>query len=88
MSKNNIKKMLLFVTLCVILAGIVCATDENFDSSNVEDTISDQTTDTPNEVSEVKENTITDDNKKIDNIKTEKNIKTATNKIKTKASID
>ena len=64
--------MLLFVTLCVILAGIVCATDENFDSSNVEDTISDQTTDTPNEVSEVKENTITDDNKKIDNIKTEK----------------
>ena len=88
MSKNNVKKMLLFVTLCVILAGIVSATDGNFDSSNVEDTISDQTTDTPNEVSEVKETTITDDNKNSDNIKTEKNIKTATNKIKTKASID
>ena len=88
MINNNVKKMLLFVTLCVILAGIVSATDGNLDSSNVEDTISDQTTDTPNEVSEVKENTITNDNKNIDNIKTEKNIKTATNKIKTKASID
>lgn len=88
MSNNNVKKMLLFVTLCVILAGIVFATDGDFDSSNVEDTICYQTTDTPNEVSEVKENAITDDNKKIDNIETEKNIKTATNKIKTKASID
>ena len=80
--------MLLFVTLCIILAGIVSTTDGNFDSNNVEDAISNQTIDTSNDVSEVKENAITNDNKNIDNIKTEKNIKTATNKIKTKASID
>ncbi|RAP54327.1 MAG: hypothetical protein BZ137_02815, partial [Methanosphaera sp. rholeuAM130] len=89
MISNKNRKLLLFVTLCVILAGIVSATDGESDSCVLEDTISDETSDTTSSVSQVNDNVISDDNNKnINVIKSEKNTKTATGKIKTKASID
>jgi len=88
MISNNTKKLLLFITLSLFLIGIVSATDESKCSSTIDDTIAQQTTDTVNSASEIKEDVISNNKKKIDDTNTEKNIKTATNKIKTKISIE
>jgi len=88
MISNNTKKLLLFITLLIFLIGIVSATDESKCPSTIDDTIAQQTTDSVNTASEIKEDVISNNKKKIDDTNTEKNIKTSTNKIKTKVLIE
>jgi hypothetical protein len=90
MVNKNIKRMLLFVTLCILLIGIVSAEDNESDDSTIQtDTISDQITDSVNTVSEVNDNVVNDNTEDLKkDVKTEKTIKTATTKTKTKVSID
>ena len=90
MVNKNIKRMLLFVTLCILLIGIVSAEDNESDDSTIQtDTISDQITDSVNTVSEVNDNVVNDNTENLKkDVKTEKTIKTATTKTKTKISID
>ena len=90
MVNKNIKRMLLFVTLCILLVGIVSAEDlESDDSAIPTDTISDHITDSVNTVSEVNDNVVNDNTEDLKkDVKTEKTIKTATTKTKTKVSID
>ena len=90
MVNKNIKRMLLFVTLCILLIGIVSAEDYVSDDSSIQtDTISNQITDTAESVSEVNDNEANDNNEDL--IKDDKSVqstKTATTKTKTKISID
>jgi len=89
MVNKNIKKLLLFITLCILLIGIVSATDvESNDTTDVTPTISEKTTDTVDTISEVKENVINDNNKEEikKDTKTEP-VKAASQK-QTKISID
>ena len=90
MVNKNIKRMLLFVTLCILLMGIVSADDYGSDNSTIQtDTISDQITDTVESTSEVNDNVVNDNTKNIiKEVKTEKTTKNATTKTKTKISID
>ncbi len=88
MVNRNIKKMLLFVSLCVLLLGIVCAqSPESEDSLMQTDTITDHNSDDMETVSVEGDNHV--NNKEITKeVKTEVPVKTATSKIKTELSID
>ena len=90
MVNKNIKRMLLFVTLCILLTGIVSAENyESDDSSLQADTISDQITDTAESTSEVQDNVVNDNNKNLrKEVKTEKSIKSALSKTSSVISID
>ena len=88
MINKNIKSMLLFITLCILLIGIVSATDVDSNTTEQTHTISEKiVSDTPDTVSEVKENVINDNKEEVKkNTKTE-SIKTS-GQIQTKISID
>ncbi len=78
MVNKNIKGMLLFVTLCLLLIGIVCAEDvESDDSAVPTDTILDQSTDTVTTASEVESN-VAKDNKDLKKNVKDNTVKTAT----------
>ena len=88
MVNKNIKHMLLFVTLCILLIGIVSATDvESNDTTEHSQIISEKTVESHESTSDVKENVI-NDNKEIKKDTKTENVKTATNKVKTKITID
>jgi len=85
---KNIKGMLLFVALCILLIGIVNAQSVDSNDSTIQaDTISDQTTDTPESVSEVDDNAVNNNEELIKNVKNDKAIKTAAAKTKTKVTV-
>ena len=88
MVNKSIKKMLLFVTLCILLVGIACAQNFESDDTNMQtDTISKQSTDNAESISQANDNQ--PDSKEITkDVQTQTARKTATSKIKTQVSID
>ena len=78
MINKNIKRMLLFVTLCMSLIGIVCAEDiESYDSDTSTDEISDYSTDTITTTAQA-DNNVANDNKDLKKNIEENTVKTAT----------
>ena len=88
MVNKNIKRMLLFVALCIMLVGIVSAQSVDSNDTTLQtDTISDQTTDSLESVSEINDNAVNNNEKLIKDVNTQKSTKTATAKTKTKVSL-
>jgi len=78
MMNKNIKGMLLFVTLCVLLVGIVCAEDvESCDSNTPTDTKLDNSANTITTPSGVEDN-VANDNEKLNKNINDNTVKTAT----------
>ena len=86
---KNIKSIILFIILCFLLIGIVSATDiESNDLSDSTHTISEKT-EQSDDIQYVEEKVIDDNNKnEIKKDKKVEEVKTDTNKIQTKISID
>ena len=88
MIDKNIKKLLLFITLCILLIGIVSATDvESNTTTEQTHTISEKITKTTDTVSEVKENVINDNKEYIKKDNYNEDLKTSS-PTATKISID
>ena len=87
MIDKNIKRLLLFITLCILLIGIVSATDIESNTTEQTHTISEKITKTTDTVPEVKENVINDNNEYIKKDNYNKDVKTSS-PTATKISID
>ncbi|MBE6486733.1 MAG: hypothetical protein E7Z85_07840, partial [Methanosphaera stadtmanae] len=87
MINKNIKILLLFITLCILLIGIVSATDVESNTTEQTHTISEKITKTTDTVSEVKENVINDNKEYIKKDYYNEDVKTSS-PTATKISID
>jgi len=89
MINKNIKRMLLFITLCFLLIGIVSATDNvSDDTSGSTQTITEKSAAEVETVAEVEDNVIDDNKEDFKKDSKTDQIKTATSAKQTKITID
>ena len=89
MINKNIKRMLLFITLCILLIGIVSATDNvSNDTTESVQTISQKAVVPAVDVAEVESNVVDTNNDEINKVNTKEETKTATSAKQTKITID
>lgn len=89
MINKNFKRMLLFITLCFLLIGIVSATDNvSDDTSDSTQTISENSAAEVETVAEVEDNVIDDNKEDFKKDSKTDQIKTATSAKQTRITID